>query len=154
MLRVYTDSDWASCETTRKSRSGGVLTYHGKTLMHFCRHQNSIALSSGEAELKAACKGLAEGIGLRVVIEFLTDAPCPMDHVTDASACRGILMRRGSAGVKHLTVRELWVQELMTQPLTTCTKIARADNPADMLCSVPSVASLKRHMCTLRCRHC
>ena len=70
-IQVYIDSDWASCQSTRRSRSGGVLLYRDCVVSHYCRMQDAVALSSGEAELKSTCKGLAEGLGLQELASFL-----------------------------------------------------------------------------------
>ena len=72
-VTVYTDSDWATCESTRRSRSGGVVLYRGHTVAHFCRTQDAIALSSAEAELKASGKGLVEALGLLDLLCFFVD---------------------------------------------------------------------------------
>ena len=145
-LQLYTDSDWASCHATRKSRSGGAVQYSGRTVAHWCRHQDTVSLSSGEAELKSSCKGFAECIGLRAVIEFLTGASCGISHATDASACLGVLKRRGAGTIKHLTVKQLWVQEVSQQPGVECRKIPRKENPADMMCSVQTGDGLRNHL--------
>ena len=72
-----------------------------------------------------------------------------MVHRTDASACVGILKRKGAGLVKHLSVRQLWVQEIMTRPNMHTEKLPRADNPADLLCSLPTGDSLRRHFATM-----
>ena len=122
------------------------MTYCGQTVLHYCRIQESIALSSGEAELKATCRGLAEAFGIREVIQFLTGTECRLDHFTDSSAAFGVLKRRGAGAIKHLSVRQLWTQEVCRQPGVATHKIARVVNPADMLCSISSLESLNRHM--------
>ena len=134
-IALFTDSDWATCEDSRRSRSGGVLLFNGHTVLHFCRMQDTIALSSGEAELKATCKGLTEALGLREVVEFLFSRPCSIVHSTDASACVGMLKRAGAGRVKHLTVRQLWCQEVFRREDTCTRKVSRDDNPADLMCS-------------------
>ena len=112
--------------------------------------QDAIALSSGEAELKAACKGVQEALGLREALEFLVGHHIPLTHHTDASAAHGIIKRRGAGAVKHLTVRQLWLQEVMKKPGTQSFKIARADNPSDILCSIGNVDSFKRRLAGMR----
>ena len=118
--------------------------------MHWCRLQDCIALSSAEAELKASCKGLAEALGLREAVEFLTGKSCDLRHFTDASACHSVLKRQGCGTMKHLSVRQLWCQEVMQRPSTDSFKICRTQNPADALCSVSPVESFNRHMTSMR----
>ena len=123
--------------------------WKNQPVLHFCRGQDSVALSSGEAELKATCKGLSEAVGLREAIEFLFDVPVHLRHNTDASACHGILKRRGAGTLKHLSVRQLWTQEVVRRPLTTTAKIPRANNLADSMCSIGNVMSRRKHLCEI-----
>ena len=115
--------------------------YRGMTILHFCRQQDTVALSSGEAELKSTCKTLVETLGLRTLAEFLTGEPCPMRHHVDASAAVGVLSRSGAGQLKHLAVKELWSQEVFRLPNTEVVKIPRAINPSDLLCSVARTVS-------------
>ena len=55
-LDLFTDSDWASCHRTRRSKSGGCIVHGAHLLQFWCKQQDRIAVSSAEAELKAACK--------------------------------------------------------------------------------------------------
>eukprot|EP00973_Karenia_brevis_P042677 5906052-Karenia_brevis.AAC.1 len=49
----YSDSDWAGCRVTGKSTSGGALMMGEHLIKAWARTQQSIALSSAEAELVA-----------------------------------------------------------------------------------------------------
>ena len=53
-LWCYTDADWASDKTSRRSTSGGVVTLGGGILNCWAKKQKSVALSSWESELFAA----------------------------------------------------------------------------------------------------
>ena len=53
-LTVFTDSDWAGCNETRKSSSASVLMLGSHTLKEYTRKEKIIAKSSAEAELYAA----------------------------------------------------------------------------------------------------
>ena len=115
-------------------------------MQHFSRMQDTVALSSGEAELKSTCKGLAEGLGLQAVAEFLTQGSVQLEHLGDAAAALGILKRHGAGGLKHLSVKQLWVQDILRRPHVSTIKIPRTVNMADALCSMPTVETLQRHM--------
>ena len=149
---LLTDSDWATCPRTRRSKTGGVL-YHGSHAVGFwCKLQDRVATSSGVAELKAVCKGYSELILLRHIVGFLRqDAVKLSVHGTDANACRGILLRHGAGPVKWLSVRQLWVQELIKDYGIEVNKISREDNTADFLCSPGKEQQLDERLAELGC---
>ena len=66
-LFVYVDSDWAGCKSTRKSTSGGAVTWGGGLLKSRSRTQGCVALSSGEAEYYGIVKAASVGIGEEVI---------------------------------------------------------------------------------------
>ena len=88
---LTTDADWVTCKESRRSNSGGTLQLGNHLIGAWIRVQPRIALSSGEAELYAAC---AEFRKL-----------CRIVHRVDANACCAIMLRRGCGGLKHITVK-------------------------------------------------
>ena len=54
--RCYTDSDWAGDKTTRRSTSGWLCSLLGTPLSYASRTQQTVTLSSAEAELMAWLK--------------------------------------------------------------------------------------------------
>ena len=70
-ILVYVDSDWAGCKSTRKSTSGGAVTWGGGLLKSWSRSQGPVAISSGEAEFYAAIKGACEGLRIKSLLEDL-----------------------------------------------------------------------------------
>ena len=132
-----TDSDWATCPETRRSRSGGGVFWGRHCLQHWCKAQDRIARSSGEAEVKACCKAISELLGLRNAIEFLLHKPIRLEMKLDATAAKGIAHRQGAGQLKHLDVRVLWIQECILMDKIQVTKIPREENWADQMCSVP-----------------
>ena len=64
-IRVFVDSDWAGCPTTRKSTTGFVIQFLGSTIHYGSRTQATIALSSAEAELHAINTGATEALHIR-----------------------------------------------------------------------------------------
>ena len=131
-LTCYVDSDWAGCVRTRKSTSGGVVLRGGHCLHHWSRTQANIALSSGEAELNSALKGGCELAGACEMVREIS-GPVEADLYGDSSACHGTLHREGAGKVKHLEVKQLWLQDRIKKGLMRYTKIAREFNPSDSL---------------------
>ena len=58
-LEIFTDSDWASDPTTRKSTSGAVIMAEGMRLHAQSPGRATVALSSCEAEVAAASEGIS-----------------------------------------------------------------------------------------------
>ena len=99
------------------------------------RTQDSVTLSSAEAELVALRKLAIEMLGIRsMVMEWkmiLPDA-CSVCYV-DASAALSIAKRQGAGKMRHINIRSLWLREKSVQRLQEYTKIKGDDNPADGL---------------------
>ena len=85
-LEVYTDSDWAIDQTTRKSTSGAVIMAEGMRLHAHSRGQASVALSSCEAEVMAASEGVKETLLLQDVLMFAALGHCEIEIKVDRSA--------------------------------------------------------------------
>ena len=133
-LDVWSDSDWAGDVETRKSCSGGSLQL-GWELLRFTTGQNlqaNVALSSGEAELNSAVKGISEAIGLRELLREILQVIVTIRIHLDASACKGMLLRHGTGKVKHLTTKQLWVQGAVQAYGMEVLKVPRAENSADI----------------------
>ena len=129
-LEIWVDSDWAGDNENRRSCSGGFLRV-GETIVAFwSKTQSNIALSSGEAELNAAVKGVSEGIGIWELMCELTWTIMQMSLHVDSSTCKGMLLRHGSGKVKHLTTKQLWVQGAIQAYEMTVSKVRREENTA------------------------
>ena len=98
----------------------------------WCKLQSNIALSSCEAELNASLKGAVEGLNVQRLAAALGDE-LPLVLKTDASAARGVLMRQGVGNVRHLQIKQLWLQENVAAGELIIAKIPRVENYADAL---------------------
>jgi hypothetical protein len=145
-LGGWTDSDWAGDEATRRSCSGGFLMLNEVVVAHWSKMQLNIALSSGEAELNASVKCIAECIGvLSLYSEVFGVTPSTCIY-TDASACKGMLLRRGAGKVKHLTTKQLWSQEALALNKISVLKVPRLENGADMLTHYVTRQEMDTHL--------
>ena len=93
-LEVYTDSDWASDQVTRKSTSGAVIMVEGMRLHAHSRGQASVALSSCEAEVMAE------------VLMFVGLGHYEIEIKVDSSAAHAFFHRRGVGRMKHIDSRD------------------------------------------------
>jgi hypothetical protein len=131
-LIIHVDSDFAGCQTTRKSTSGGCISWGKSTLKTWSKTQSVIALSSGEAELAAMIRGATEAMGMQSVLK---DFGIWVKLVirSDASAAIGMVKREGLGKVRHLAVADLWIQEKRARGEMTFEKVDGEANPADMM---------------------
>ena len=126
VLRLQTDSDWATDSRTRKSHSGGVIMCGGHLLQHWSRIQPVIALSSGEAELYSSVCGLSRiAYILNLLRELRGEEWGQPQHDVDASACKSILLRKSPGGIKHVDTKFLWVQEMIKRKGLRVNKVPR-----------------------------
>ena len=130
-IKAWVDSDWAGCVTSRKSSSGGIITVNGFTIMTFSRTQSIVAQSSAEAELYAIsagacetlyCKSLLNEIGFTYNIEILSDS----------KAGRAIAQRHGVGKTRHIEIKHLFVQDLISKGLVSVKKVRSDDNISDI----------------------
>ena len=108
--------------------------------------QQTIALSSAEAELVSLVKGSCEAIGIDALMKDLMGKSSKITARTDASAAIGIASREGVGRTRHLETGALWIQQKQWEDRISIQKVAGKDNPADVLTKhVPSDV-LWRHM--------
>jgi hypothetical protein len=144
-ITLLTDSDWAGDVQTRRSTTGMVIQLGGH-LIHFAsKLQKTVALSSGEAELNALVAGLTEALGVGSLCSDWQSA-IPVQCFCDSSAARGIAHRTGVGKMKHLQVRQLWVQEQVRLHRATVAWIPRAQNTADAFTHQCSEVVLAEHL--------
>ena len=149
---VYCDTDFAGCQQTRRSTSGGCIMHGAHLLKHWSTTQTTIALSSAEAELGGICKGASQGLGMRSLLQDL-GLKWKLRIHSDAAAAIGICRRRGLGKVRHLAVADLWVQDHLRTKDFELLKVLGADNPADALTKPVEHPCLSKHVkkMSLRC---
>ena len=131
-ITAMTDSDWAKDQVGRKSVSGGAVCVAGACVLTFSRRQPCVALSSAEAELYALVATLVEARGIQQFLEELGVTATIAAHV-DATAAMAIASRLGPGRLKHVDIRQLWVQQEVSAGHVILHKIDSKKNPADIL---------------------
>ena len=135
---------------TRRSTSGGIVMRGAHMICHWARTQQLIALSSAEAELNASVKAAQEGLGLAHLEEEL-GRKVLVRLLGDSSANHGIIQRQGTGKVKHLSVRQLWLQQQAELGVCIHSKVPRLVNSADMLTHHWTRTEAENHLGRLQC---
>ena len=109
-VNVYTDTDWSRQHQTRKSTSAGVTQWRSLTLSARSRTQQSVSLSSAEAELYALTTGISEGmvtkhllIELGYEVTLVNHEVTLVNHVGSQSA-KAWTSKRGVGRMKHVVL--------------------------------------------------
>ncbi|GKF04813.1 hypothetical protein Tco_0035481 [Tanacetum coccineum] len=79
MLIGFTDSDWAGCLDTRKSTSGNLFSLGSGAVTWSSKKQETLALSSSEAEYTAVTSAARQALWLR---KLLVDFDCEQKGAT------------------------------------------------------------------------
>jgi len=129
---VEVDSDWAQCPRTRRSTGGGLIIFGQHLLDSYCQQQQSVALSSAEAELHEIVNGAARGLFVRNVLRTMgTEVKVIVG--SDSSAAAGISQRLGAGRVRHLEAKDLWIQEKVRSHELKVIKVGTEKNRADLM---------------------
>ena len=98
----------------------------------------------------ASMRGISEALGFVLMMrEFKTNDWGRIVHRVDAGACRAIMLRRGCGGLKHITVKSLWVQEAVRKYSIAIDRVPRDEMPAHFLASPSSAEELRKHLTKL-----
>ena len=103
--------------------------------------QGAYALSSAEAELYGMVEGVTRAKGLMSIARELGFKG--LGNVirlgTDSSAAKSFVCRRGLGKMRHLEIRDLWLQREVAEGKLEVLKIPGEQNPADLMTKILSI---------------
>ena len=144
MVKVFVDSDHAGCVVTRRSTTGMIAKLGQHVIKHSSNLQSTVSLSSGESEHYALVKGASIALGLQSILkDWRIDVGAEI--LSDSSAAKGTVSRRGLGKTRHVQTRYLWIQERLARKEILVTKIKGTANPADILTKAVNRATLLKH---------
>ena len=148
---AYCDSDWARNPSDRKSTSGFLILFHGAPLSWRVRKQNSVALSSAEAEYMAASLCVREvrwfrqvfnelhrGFGDQPIIIYTDNQPTIQMSINPVYQSR----------TKHIDIHAHHLRDEVKKGTIKLAHIAGTENPADIF-TKPLPAAQHRKCCQL-----
>ena len=128
----------------RKSTSGGVWMIGSHCIKVWSATQGAYALSSAEAEFYAMIEGVTRSKGLISLASELgfRGLSNVVNVYTDSSAAKSFVNRRGLGKMRHIEIRDLWLQKEVNEGKVTVSKVPGDDNPADLLTKVLGVGAV------------
>ena len=103
--------------------------------------QGAYALSSAEAELYGMIEGVTRARGLVSLAHEsgFGSLESTIRLGTDSSAAKSFVNRRGLGKMRHLEIRDLWLQEEVDKGRLVVDKVRGDQNPADLMTKVLNV---------------
>ena len=149
-VQVFADSDWGGDRQSRKSTSGGTILMGGHCLRTWSSTQSAIALSSAEAEFYALIDAVLRAKWMQRVLEELGVPVSPIaEAFTDSSAAKSFVSKRGLGRMRHLELRDLWLQREVGEGKVLVRKVAGDRNPADAMTKFLSRSLLQERLGSL-----
>ena len=145
---VCADSDWGGRTGSRKSTSGGVWMLGAHCIKTWSAAQGAVALSSAEAEFYAMVEAVTRAKGLRSLASEVGFVGIENTvHVgTDSSAAKSFVSRRGLGKMKHLEIRDLWLQKEVREGKVVIRKIPGTENPADLMTKILTSSDIEERL--------
>ena len=133
-MDVFSDSSWGEEKTTRKATTAGMIFVNGCLVHSICRAQATIALSSCEAELYAANSTMIEAIYLYQLAQFLMNDETAVKQrlFLGSTSAKFVVQRSGVGRLKHVSIKHMFLQQLLRQKVFSIHKVPTRVNPADL----------------------
>lgn len=133
-LITYADSDWGGRRGSRKSTSGGIVMLGKHCVKTWSSIQGAVAFSSAEAEFYAMIEAVIRSKGLLSTMKEVGFRMADRVQLyTDSSAAKSFVSRRGLGKMKHLEIRDLWLQKEVGRGSVVVTNVEGPKNPADLM---------------------
>lgn len=135
---LYSDSDFASDVTTRRSVSGYVLMIGGGPVCWQSKQQKSVSTSTTEAEYMALCEAAKQAVWVTRLLEELHVADKLIDEggilsFTDNQSALAIAKGTNSSKTKHIDVAYHFIRECIQAKKINLKYIATDKMLADIL---------------------
>eukprot|EP00435_Cladocopium_sp_Y103_P065127 s2538_g27.t1 len=147
VVESFTDADWSGNKQTRRSTSAPIHCVNGLVCFHSSRGQKVVSLSSAESELHSLVSGATDGVFLRRCLGFLIQEEPYHLCLIDNSATRQIANKRGNGRLRHVSGKELWIQDQVSAQEMEVKQISTTLNVGDMGTKPLAKARLHALMC-------
>jgi hypothetical protein len=146
-MHAAVDSDWAGDTQHRKSVSGIILRLSGGTILYKTKYQDTIALSTTEAEFNAACDA---GKSILYVRSILDEINLPQEQATTLFIDNNGALMMGNAQqptrrTRHIDLKKFALLDWVQHDLLIMKRISTSDNCSDGLTKQTAKQLFYRH---------
>lgn len=131
----FSDSDWAGDQRTRRSTTGMIFFYGGGPICWVSKGQDSVALSSLEAEYNALTVACQEAIWLKRLLNDLGEPQAGAITIfEDNQGCICFAKAERSSGrVKHIDTKKHFIRDLCERKIIVLVYCPSSEMIADAL---------------------
>ncbi|XP_055526933.1 uncharacterized protein LOC129719564 [Wyeomyia smithii] len=145
VLSVFCDADWANNVVDRRSVTGYILKVFGCTAVWGTKKQQSVSLSSNEAELVALCAAVCEGLWLKRLMKELGYEIDTIPYFEDnQSTIRIVREPKARSRLKHIDVKYQFVCDLVQQGHIELQYVSTVQQEADIMTKGLPAAQFRR----------
>ncbi len=110
--------------------------------------QGTVALSSAEAEFYAMVEAVTRAKGLLTLAKELGWRELSLVvHVgTDSNAAKSFVNRRGLGKMRHIEIRDLWLQKEIREGKVEVNKVLGTENPAELMTKILTVKEIEERL--------
>ena len=126
----------------------------GHSIKTWSASQGATALSSAEAEFYAMIEAVLRAKGLLSLASELGFST--LSNVvkigTDSSAAKSFVSRRGLGKMRHLEIRDLWLQQEVLDKKVVVSTVAGEEDPADLMTKILGMADITSRLAHMNIR--
>jgi hypothetical protein len=137
-FEVFTDADWASEATDRKSVNASLVYLNGMLVSWHCNKQALVSLSTMESEFVSAAHGIQEAMGCyHLIKELKRPMKLPMQlRMDNQAAIASIMNEASSSKTKHVDIKHKFIKDLYQHKLIMPSYVSTIDMKADILTKI------------------
>eukprot|EP00963_Diacronema_lutheri_P009628 scaffold869_cov399-Pavlova_lutheri.AAC.1 len=134
LLEGYCDANYGTCEVTRRSTTGYLLTFAGSLISWQTKLQKTVATSTTEAEYMAAAAAAKEALYLKKILEDIGMGPnCITIHCDNQGAVNLTKNALTLSRTKHVDIAHHFVRNRVSRGEIQLKYIHTSDQLADFL---------------------
>lgn len=131
---MYTDADWGGCNVDRKSYTGYAFVVGGAAVSWDSKKQQTVALSSTEAEYMALSEATKDAIYMRKLLESFGINLKSVTLKNDNLGAQKLAVNPVyHARTKHIDIRHHFIRDAVKKKIMTVEYIPTSEMPADIL---------------------
>lgn len=135
-MSAFVDADFANSQTDRKSLTGFVIKTFGNVVFWRTKKQQTVSLSSAEAEYIALSSCITECIFvvqlLKDIFKFKEESVFPINVFEDNQSCIKMASTLETKRTKHIDVRHHFIKDLVNKKEINLNYIPSNEQIADI----------------------